>query len=295
MRVFAPLLTLRAVMRRLRDDDVLITGSSVAFFVLLAVFPALSALVALFGLFAEPERIEQLVEALRSILPDTSTQVVVEHIRRFAERWQSAGSVPSFAPYVGFAMLLWSANVGTKGLFRGLNRIYRCEESRGILRFYAVTLLFTLAGILFLLLAIAVVLIIPALLELLGVGEGRRQVIGLLRWPVLLVLVTGVLTLLFRYGPACGRAPWMAVLAGSAVASLLWLGGSVLFSWYVTNLGNLSELYGSLSTVIGFMIWIWLSASAVLIGAEVDSAIRTRRRRSAAKKETPAALRPQPG
>lgn len=272
--------TIRAVLKRLRDDEIITTASSVAFFVLLAVFPALSALVALFGIFADPARIQHLLDALGPLLPQGTEQAVVEQTQRFSERWASARDVPRFAPYLGLAMLFWSSNAGTKGLFRGLNRIYRCEEARGFLRFTLVTLLFTVGGILFLLVALAAVLLIPVLLDLIGLGQGRWQLISLLRWPVLLVVVSANLALLYRFGPACGRAPWSSVLCGSAVASILWIVGSLMFSWYVATLGDLTELYGSLSTVIAFMIWIWLSATAVLIGAEVDSAIRTRRRRA---------------
>jgi membrane protein len=271
--------TARTVLRRLRDDEVMVTSSSVAFFVLLAVFPALSAMVALFVLFADPQRIQDVLGALGSILPEGSTGIVADNIQRFAERWTGAQRVPGFAPYLGFAMLLWSANIGTKGLFRGLNRIYRCEEARGLVRFNLVTLLFTLGGVVLLVIALGTILLLPPALDMAGLEATRGQVIRLLRWPLLIMIVSGAIALLYRFGPACADVGWSSVLAGSAVAALLWLGGSLLFSWYVSTLANFSRFYGSLSTVIGFMIWIWLSTVAVLVGAQVDSAIRVRQRR----------------
>ena len=270
----AALVTLQEYAGRVRDDEVITTASSVAFFTLLAIFPALSAIVALVGLFADPDRIQHLIQTLQSVLPQDSAKLVTDHVEKFAERWSSFRSNPTLWPLLGLFMLFWSANTGTKGLIRALNRIYDIEEGRSFVRFNLVTLGFTLAGIVFLVLAMIGLLLIPWVAQRLSLDGIVPNVVTLLRWPILLVSVVGGLALLYQYGPASPDGPWGSVALGSAVAALLWLIGSLTFSWYVRTFGNFSDTYGSLGTIIGFMVWVWLSATAVLIGAEVDALIR---------------------
>ena len=259
---------------RIRDDEVITTASSVAFFTLLAIFPALSAVVALVGLFADPDRIQHLIDTLRTVVPQESADVVAQHVKKFSDRWSSFRSNPNLLPLLGLLMLIWSSNTGTKGMIRGLNRIYDIEERRGFVRFNLVTLGFTIAGIAFLVLAMAALLLIPWILRSIELEGVVRDAFAIVRWPILVLLVVGSLALLYRYGPACPGGPWRSVALGSAVAAFLWLLGSLAFSWYVSTFGNFSDTYGSLGTIIGFMVWVWLSATAVLLGAEVDAEYR---------------------
>jgi len=259
------------------DDEVGSVAAGVAFFVLLATFPGLAAVVSLVGLFADPSRVDALLGTASQVLPASSTEVIARHVNRFVSAAKSTENprALSFTPFFGFAMLLWSTNKGTKALFRALNAIYGQEERRGFLVFTLLTLSVTLGSLVFVVFAIGAVVVLPMIVDVLGFPETEARLLDVLRWPVLLFVVAGVLAVIFRYGPSGGRknANWRSIVAGSLCAAVLWLAGSFLFSLYVTTLGSFTELYGSLSAVIGFLVWIWLSIIAVLVGAELDAAI----------------------
>jgi membrane protein len=223
------------------------------------------------------------VVAYSDLVPEGSVSVLVQQIEHLAKARDSHGRVLTLTPYIGFAMLLWSANKGTKALFRGLNAIFDCEESRGFVAFTLITLVFTGGAIIFLLFSLAAVLIVPVILKMIGLDEGYARLLDLLRWLVLLVIVASVIAVIYRYGPSRDVSGWRSILSGSTFAAVLWLGGTVLFSWYVSSFGSFVELYGSLSAVIGFMVWIWLSSIAVLMGAELDAALGQGRRVSGPK------------
>ena len=247
-----------------------------AFFVLLAIFPGLAAIVSLVGLFADPIRVDALLAALSQVLPESATAILARQITRLADAAKQTQSrrALSVTPYIGFLALLWSTNKGTKALFRALNSISGQEEKRSFLTFTLVSLAFTFGSLAFLAFAVGAVVVLPIIASVLELGETQIRALNLLRWPVLFVVVTGVIAVIYRYGPSTQRqnAGWRSIVAGSSVAALLWLAGSILFSWYFETFGSFTELYGSLSAVIGFLVWIWLSLIAVLVGAEINAA-----------------------
>ena len=175
-----------------------------------------------------------------------------------------------FGAVIGLLTALWSANQAMKALVDALNVVYEEKEKRGFFRRLAVTMAFTLGGILFVLLAVAAVVVLPVALNFVGLG-GLETVLKLARWPLMLAAIGLFLAVVYRYGPSRDAAKWRWVSWGSAVASVVWVIGSVAFSWYVTNFGNYNETYGSLGAAIGFMTWIWLSSIVVLAGAELDA------------------------
>ena len=252
-------------------------AASVAFFTLLAIFPGIAAVVSLVGLFADPVRVQELLAAVPDLLPPGTEQIITRQIRRLSDAASATENrrALSLTPYFGFAILLWSINKATKALFGALNSIRGVEEERGLVLFTVVTLAFTLGTVVFLVFAVGFVLVLPITLAMLGLGETVTRLVDLLRWPVLLLVVGGVLAIVYRFGPsrAGGRDAWPAIAASSALAAALWLGGSMLFSWYVSAFGGFIELYGSLAAVMGFLVWIWLSLIAVLVGAELEAAI----------------------
>lgn len=256
------------------DDEVTTSAASVAFFVLLATFPGLAAVVSLVGLFADPSRVDALLAAVAQVLPESTTEVLARQITRFTDSVRTENPrALSVTPYIGFALLLWSTNRGTKALFRALNSIYDQDEKRGFLSFTIICLCFTFGALAFLVFAVGLVIVLPMTLAMLGLADMQTRAFDLLRWLVLFVVVASVIAVIYRYGPS-GRPEgggWSSIVTGSAVAALLWLGGSILFSWYFVAFGGFTELYGSLSAVIGFLVWIWLSIIAVLVGAELDA------------------------
>jgi membrane protein len=242
----------------------------VTFYGLLALFPALAALVSIYGLFAEPATIQDHLNLLSGVLPGGALEVISEQVKRITSK--GSGTL-GFAFFSGLAISLWSANAGVKAVFDALNVAYDEEEKRGFIALNLRSLAFTLGMILFVLVAVGAIVVIPVLLDFIGLGQVTEWIISLARWPVLLGAIVLVLAVLYRYGPSRDTAQWRWISAGSLVAAVVWVAASMLFSWYVANFGNYNETYGSLGAVIGFMTWMWLSTTVVLVGAELNAEI----------------------
>ena len=172
---------------------------------------------------------------------------------------------------VGLATSLWSANAGVKSLLDALNVVYGTEEKRGFVKLTLVSFAFTLGGVVFLMVALGSIVVLPVALHFLGLDQLAKTLLDLARWPLLFVVVSGFLAVVFRWGPCRAIAKWRWVTPGGLVATLLWIAVSAGFSWYVSSFGNYNKTYGSLGAVIGFMTWIWLSLSVILTGALLDS------------------------
>jgi membrane protein len=176
-----------------------------------------------------------------------------------------------FTAVLGLATSLWSANQGTKALFDALNVVYDEREKRGFLLRTAITLACTVGGILFVLLAMAAVVVVPILLNFVGLGGAGGLLLSILRWPVLLLALATLLACIYRVGPSRESARWRWVSWGGSLAAVVWVLGSLVFSWYVGHFGSYDKTYGSLGAAVGFMTWMWLSATVVLVGAEVNA------------------------
>jgi membrane protein len=158
-----------------------------------------------------------------------------------------------------------------KSLFDTLNIIYGEKEKRGFIKLNAVSFSFTMAGILFVLIAIGAVLVLPIALKYIGLSDFADLLLRIGRWPALFIIITVALAFVYRYGPSREAPRWRWITWGSALAAILWLAASALFSWYAADFGKFNETYGSLGAVIGFMTWLWISAIVILIGAELDA------------------------
>jgi membrane protein len=176
----------------------------------------------------------------------------------------------------GLTVSLWSANAGMKALFDALNIVFKIDEKRGFIKLNAISLAFTLGGIGFAILALSAIVIVPVLLNYVGLGSVTGMLLGLLRWPVLLVTVALWLSLIYWHGPSREEPRWRWITLGRASAALLWLIASLVFSWYAGSFGSYNKTYGSLGAVIGFMVWIWISVIVVLLGAELDAETKRR-------------------
>jgi membrane protein len=249
------------------NDRLLLVAAGLTFYALLALFPAVTALISLYGLFTDPSHIGEQVRALSGVLPGGAVDIIGDQMTRTAAH---SDARLGFGTVVGLGVALWSANKGMKSLFDALNIVYEEEEKRGFVRLNLVTLGCTLGTLVVLLLALAAVIALPVVLEFVGLGALETWLL-LLRWPVLLVLVAAGLSVLYRLGPSREAARWRWLSPGGGVAAVLWIVFSVLFSWYVQNFGDYDETYGSLGAAIGFMTWIWVSSTVVLLGAELNA------------------------
>jgi membrane protein len=259
---------LMRVVKEAGEDRVLTEAAGVTFYVLLALFPGIAALVSLYGLFADRTTIGGHLELLSGVIPGGGMQIIEEQVTRLVSK---ENTTLGLSALVGIAVSLWSANQATKAIFDALNVVYEEKEKRGFIRLTATTLLFTFGGILFALLAVGTVVVLPVVLQFLWLGQAAEWILHLARWPLMLAAVSLVLACLYRWGPSRARARWRWVTWGSAVAALLWLIASLGFSWYVANFGNYNETYGSLGAVIGFMTWVWISSAVVLLGGELNA------------------------
>ncbi len=249
-------------------DRVMSVAAGVTYYALLAVFPAIAALVSIYGLFADPATIQDHLNAMSGILPGGALQVIGEQVQRIASQ---GGGALGFGFIFGLVISLWSANAGMKAVFDALNIVNDEEEKRSFLRLNLTSLTFTLGAILFIIVALGGIVVLPILLNFIGMGGSMEWLLSLMRWPVLLIGVTFGLSLIYRFGPSRDKAEWRWVTPGGLIAAVLWIGVSMLFSWYVSNFGSYNETYGSLGAVIGFMTWIWLSSIVVLLGAEINA------------------------
>jgi membrane protein len=269
-----------------QDDRILLVAAGVTFYALLALFPATAAVVSLYGLFTDPGVINDQMSLVSGFLPEGAISVIGDQIHRIAAQPNSTLGMA----FAGTLLLsLWGANAGTKSIFDALNIIYKETEKRGFILLTFQSLLFTIAGLGLIVLAIAAVVAVPVALNLLGIPrESGTALLTLMRWPLLYMVVLFGLACLYRYGPSRVSPRWRWVTWGSAIAGALWIGGSLILSWYVANFGTYNATYGSLGAVIGFMIWMWLSTIVILLGGEINAEIE----RQTAKDTTIGAKKP---
>jgi membrane protein len=256
--------------RQIGEDRLLAVAAGVVFYGLLALFPAVTALVSFYGLFADWSTIADNLAAMAIIMPSDAIEIVRDQVARVLSKGEATLSL-SFA--FGLAFALWSANAGMKAIIDALNVVYEETEKRGLIRFNLVSLAFTLGAILVALLSLAFVVLFPLVLARVGLGPLTEAIIGVVRWPALLVLIILGLAIIYRYGPSRRIARWQWISIGSLLACVLWMLGSAVFSWYLASFANYDATYGALGAVIGMMMWMWLSVIVILAGAELNSEI----------------------
>ena len=256
--------------QQIDEDRLLATAAGVVFYGLLAIFPAVTALVSSYGLFADPSTITKNLQSLAMMLPDGTFGIVSDQIARVLSKGTGTLGVTFI---FGLLMAIWSANAGMKAIFDALNVVYEERETRSFLRLNLTSLAFTVAALAAIMLMIGGVIAVPLALQRLGLGERGEWVVSLGRWPALVLFLLTALAILYRFGPSRTNARFQWISPGAVAATLLWLAGSALLSWYLSNFANYSATYGSLGAAIGLMTWMWMSAIIVLCGAELNSEI----------------------
>jgi membrane protein len=250
------------------DNRLVAMSGGVAFFALMAIFPAFATIVSLYGLFANAQTIIDHLSLLSGIFPESVLELFRQQVLLVAGK---SNDTLGMAFLVGFLIALWSANSGMAALLDALNVVYGEREKRTLTRFYTTSLLFTLGSVLFVLAALCGVVVLPIALSLLRMDTIAEQFVSIARWPALLVVVGAALAAIYRFGPSRREARWGWVTWGSVMASLMWIGASMIFSWYVATFDSYNRIYGSLGAAVGFMTWIWISILVVLLGAEVNA------------------------
>lgn len=249
------------------DDRIFALAAGVAFYAVLAIFPAMAVTLSIYGLFADASSVASHLELLAGVLPPGATELLAEQMTPLTRArpvlgWTLVGSL---------LISIWSANAGVAALFDALNVMYREREKRPLWRFYATSLLFTLLAIVFLALALGAVVVFPIALKFFGWENSEKEIISLARWPFLYALVVMVLMIFYRYGPDRAPAKWRWVSWGGIIAALLWIVVSMAFSRYVASFDGYNRMYGSLGAIVAFMVWLWLSSVVALFGAKIDA------------------------
>jgi membrane protein len=256
--------------RSIAEDRILLTAAGVTFYLVLAMVPTLTAVVALYGLFNDRASIVSQLALLDGLLPAAALGLIEDQLMRLAARpAQSLG----ITLIISLAIALWSASAGVKAMFEAMNVAYGEHEKRNFFMLNGVGLAFTLAGALAALLVAATVVVMPAVLGVLTMGNSAEWLVRIAAYLVLLLILSLALAALYRWGPSREAAKWRWITPGAALAVVLLGATSVVFSWYVTNVSDYEAAYGSLGAMIALLTWMWISVTIIIVGAELNSEI----------------------
>jgi membrane protein len=262
----------KEVLLRVKDevtkDNMSIVAAGCAFYALLALFPAITAMVSTYGLVADPADVERHMQALAGVVPGDAFAIIRDQTHAVAAGGETA---LGWGAALALVLALYSASSGVQTLFTALNIAYEEDETRGFLAFYLTSFAFTLAAVLGIALALGVLVGVPAALAFLPVSPVTEWVVRLASFAILLVIVVGGISAIYRFGPSRAPADWRWLTPGAIAATVLWLLASFGFSWYAANFAGYNETYGALGGVIALLMWLWISAYVVLLGAELNS------------------------
>lgn len=251
---------------QLKEDDVPLLAAGVAFFALLALVPTLVAVVSLYGLVADPSDVQRTVDDTLQAAPAEVRDLVSSQLESVID---SSPSGLRIGVFVGLALALWSASSGMKHLMGAITLAYDEVDDRKFLRLRGLALLLTVGAIVVALLALAG-MVVPDGLDDSGSTGTLRTVLQFARWPVLAVVVVLALSVLYRWAPDRDAARWRWVSPGALLATAVWLVASIGFSIYTANFGRYNETYGALGAIVVLMLWLYITAYAVILGAELN-------------------------
>ncbi|RAI91495.1 YihY/virulence factor BrkB family protein [Algoriphagus yeomjeoni] len=258
------------VKERIVENNVVIISAGVGFFGFLAIFPAIMALISIYGVVMDPQQIEEQVSKISSLIPEQTHKILQYRVDNFIK---SEGESLGWGTFLGILLGIWIGNLGTKFLFRGINIAYETESKRGIIKNNGLTLLFTFGAIILIILSAALIVAFPAIIEKIGLPDNLESLITWLRWLVMGIILVGSISMIYYFGPKRRRPGFMWVIPGAVLASSLWLLASWGFSFFIRNFWNLSEIYGSISAVVFLMLWLFISTFIILLGAEFNYGI----------------------
>jgi membrane protein len=267
---FPGLVLVRVLVRvwsKYQQQNIGLIAAGVAFYGLLSLFPAITALVAIAGLLTDPAILIDQGEQFATALPADARRIVFDQIGKVVN--SDAGTL-STTVVLGLAIAIYSASRAVTSLIQGLNVAYGLVETRGFFALRARILLLTVCIIVGVVASLTLVAVLPALLGFLPWNLGIENTLLALRWLLLFVLAAISMSFLYRFGPAKKLASWQWFTTGSLVATALWLIGNVGFSAYVQSFGTYGEVFGALGGVIVLLTWMWLSAVILLLGALLD-------------------------
>jgi membrane protein len=251
-------------------DQVSLAAAGCAFYATMALFPAISVLISVYGLAFNVDAVEQQLQVLRDLLPPPAFMMIEDRVHELVT--QPNGTL-SIGLVVSLLVAFWSSSTGTKSVISALNVAYNVTERRSFVGFQLIGLLMTLCAVIAATLAIAVLVLLPTIISFVGLSNYNAVLIKALSTAFLVVLVGATMALLYRFGPSRGSGDHAKrrIFPGAVVATALWLVASVGLSFYVSHIASFGATYGPLGAVVAIMLWFYLTAYAVLLGAEVNA------------------------
>lgn len=258
------------VWERLGNDNLTLIAAGVAFYALLAIFPAFAAFVSVYGLVADLGAVQRQIAELATFMPAEAAKLLTDALEGLIGK---GASKLNLGLIVGLGLTLWSARAGMGALMTGLNVAYECDEKRSFLMQQAVALGLTAGAIVFAGVTLLAVAAVPVAIGLLPLAEEVKTVLSVARWPLLAVVVMIGFAALYAFAPSRRELHWRWLSWGAGVATILWIAGSALFSAYVSQFGSYDATYGALGAVVVLLLWFWLTALVTLLGAEINAVL----------------------
>jgi membrane protein len=256
------------VVHQLSEDRVTLIAAGVTFYLLLGLFPAISALVALYGLVADTSTMTEHLRELSGMLPAGGFDLIAERISSLSASRNSTLGLTFFA---SLSIALWSTHSATLAIFDAMNVAYDETEKRGLIRLNLVGLGFTICAMVSAALIIGLVAIIPLVLTYIWLDRFEEQMALIVRWPILFLIVAIATTAVYRFGPSRQPAKLRWLTWGSVLVTVSWFLMSLGFSFYLKHFANYDATYGTLGALIGFLVWIWLSILILIVGGELNA------------------------
>ncbi|MBJ3761630.1 YihY/virulence factor BrkB family protein [Maribius pontilimi] len=265
----------KGVFMELNDNNLGLISAGVAFYGMLAIFPTVAAVIAIWGFFADPVEVAEQLDVLRGFVPGEAYTILDNQVTALIN---ANSSTLGWATVISLGAAIWSSRAGVAALIRGLNAIYRERNRVGVRQMAAAFgVTFLLIGVA--LVALACVVILPIVLAILPLGPVTTLLLASVRWVVALGVLIGALGVIYRYGPNRRRARPGWLTPGAIVAVMIWGAISWGFSYYLSNFGSYNEIYGALGAVIALLMWLYLSAFSVLLGASLNAELEIRTRK----------------
>lgn len=268
--------TLMRVKEQLKHDHISMVSAAMAYYALFAFVPALTSVVLIYAWVSDPGEIAGHIARAKQFLPVEMMDTVNEILQGIASK---ASSKLGFGAVASILISLWAASKGTKAAIEAMNIIYEEEEKRGFFKLNALAIGMTLLGAVLAILAMGVIVGIPAITNFINLPEQLTIFATIGSWVALLAIFSFYLSFLYRFGPSRQNAKWKWVSMGAVIAAVLFALASALFSWYAKEFGNYNKTFGSLGAIIVVMTWFYLSSFVILLGGEINSELEHQTKR----------------
>ncbi|GEK53838.1 YihY/virulence factor BrkB family protein [Pseudoalteromonas espejiana] len=258
----------KRIFKQMSQDNLSLVAAGVAFYALLAIFPAIAAMVSVYAYFSSPTDISEHLSKIVTLLPQSTSDLILSQVSSLAQTSNASLSLSAIGTLI---LTIWSSSKGSQALITACNISYHEYEKRSFFHAQLVRFLFSVGAILVAIFALLIIGILPIVLNLVGLKESIDLLIKLISWPLLAFMFNFALVLLYRYAPHRKPAKWRWITLGSCIATVLWILASIGFSFYVSHFASYNETYGSLGGVVIMLMWLYISAYIITLGAVINA------------------------